>query len=214
VQRSQKDFFCALGEENYGDVFMGDVLNIRKRDIIEHILKIEWEMFRSVKTRVPAECQQDFNSFREIRASIFETWTEEMLNSYIADLLKAKETGKNPFVEKYAKMDGLLPLSRSNPLIDRIVDIEEKWQKEIEEKYPFLYHRVCRNVSETPDGRSFSYYLRSELETYGDNTLRLYYQHIVDAFEKGENLAIKSLELLIKKSGFSSLEQAEAILKN
>jgi len=192
---------------------MGNLINIRKRDIIEHILEIEWEMFKNVKTVIPAECQQDPNIFKEIRASIFETWTEETLNSYMDDLLKAKETGKNPFIEKYAKMDGLLPLLKSNHLIDRIVDIEEKWQKEIEERYPFLYHTVCRNVSESPDGRNFSYYLRSELETYGEKTLKLYHQHIVDAFEKGENLAIKSLELLMKRSGFSSLEQAEMILK-
>lgn len=192
---------------------MGELLNIKRKDIIEHILEIEWEMFKNVKTAVPAAFQQDPGSFKEIRRSIFETWTEEMLSSYMDDLLTAKEVGRNPFIEKYARMDGLLPPLKSDYIIDRIVHIEERWQREIEEKYPSLYKTVCRNVSESPDGRNFSHYLRSELETYGDKTLKLYYKHIKKAAEKGQNLAIKSLELLVRRSGFESMEQAETILR-
>ena len=192
---------------------MGELVSIKRKDIIYHILDMEWELFKSVKTVVPADCQQQPNVFKQIRSSIFETWTEEMLNSYMNDLLEAKEAGRNPFVEKYARMDGLLPPLKSNPLIDKIVNIEEKWQKEIEDRYPFLYQTVCRSISESPDGRSLSHYLRMELETYGDKTLKLYYEHVNDAFERGENLAIRSLELLIKRSGFSSLEQAESTLR-
>lgn len=192
---------------------MGELLNIKRKDIIEHILEIEWEMFKNVKTAVPAAFQQDPGSFKEIRRSIFETWTEEMLSSYMDDLLTAKEVGRNPFIEKYARMDGLLPPLKSDCIIDRIVHIEERWQREIEEKYPSLYKTVCRNVSESPDGRNFSHYLRSELETYGDKTLKLYYKHIKKAAEKGQNLAIKSLELLVRRSGFESMEQAETILR-
>jgi hypothetical protein len=193
---------------------MAKIVEVVKDYIIEQILNIEWEMFKNVKTVVPAPCQQDENSLRNIRKSIFEKWTEELLRSYLSDLINMKKEGRNPFTEKYGRMDGILPPLKDNPLIDEIVKIEEAWQREIKEKYPALYNTVCRDVSESPDNRSFSHYLRCELETYGDKTLELYYKHVKDAFENKQNLAIKSLELLVKKNGFSGLTEAETYLKH
>ncbi len=191
---------------------MGKLLNISKLDLIKKILDIEWDMFKCIRPINPADCQRHYNTFIEIRSSIFETWTEEMLNSYMRDLIMAKQKGRNLLMEKYAKMDGLLTSTSINPIIDKIVEIEEKWQKEIEQKYPALYYTVCRDTEST-NNRNFSLYLKSELETYGDNTLKLYYHHVITAYEKGENLAIKSLYILVKRSGFTNLEHAESILK-
>lgn len=192
---------------------MAEVIEIEKSFLIDQILNIEWEMFKQVRTSVASPCQQDPTSFKEIRRSIFETWTKEMLDSYLSDLIEARKNGRNLFTEKYGRMDGLLPPLKHNPIIEQIVRIEEQWQKEIKERYPALYWNVCRDISDSPDNRGFSHYLACELETYGEKTLKLYYQHVKDAFERGENLAIKSLEILVKKSGFSSLEHAEALLK-
>ncbi len=189
----------------------GELLNDRNY-IINRILEIEWKMFKNVKTAIPSPCQQNKDFFINIRRSIFETWSEKLLRSYLNDLIEMKKTGRNPFIEKYGRMDGLLPPLKNSPLIKEIVKIEETWQKEIKEKYPTLYNTVCRDVSE-PDNRGFSHYLACELETYGDETLKLYYEHVKDALEKGQNLAIKSLEILVKKSGFPGLKEAEEALK-
>jgi hypothetical protein len=55
-------------------------------------------------------------------------------------------------------------------------------------------------------------YLRSELETYGDNTLELYYAKIKNAYDQKRNLSIEALQHLIEKSGYKDLEHAESCL--
>ena len=184
------------------------------QDIIEQVLDIELYMFQRVRSAAPAPCQSVPDNFRKIRGSIYEMWTKEMLQSYLNDLQVAQKKGRNLVTEKYARMDNLIPPLSTNPLIDKIVEIEANWQEELKTKYPAIYNRMCRSTNPAQDGSNFSVYLKGELETYSDNTLELYYKNIKNALEKGKNLAMLALERLVKKGGYNDLEHAENMLKS
>ncbi len=184
-----------------------------QKDTINEVLNAEWYMFQRVKSAGgPSPCQSAPEAFKKIRASIFETWSPEMLASYLEDLKRAINEDRNLLAEKYARMDSLIPPLSTNPLIHEIVQIETRWQKQVRKEYPALYSRAGRGMGTADDGSNFSIYLRSELETYSDKTLRLYYERIRGALDEGENLALRSLEMLVKKGGFKNLEHAEKML--
>jgi len=183
-----------------------------KNELLEHILDMEWEMFVAVKSAQPASCQSSPDKFRAIRASVFEMWSDDILASYLIQLSVAKMQGRNLLTEKYARMDNLIPPLTDSPYIDEIVEISELWHNELQKNYPALYRRCCRTMEQTGDGRNFSVYLRSELETYGDNTLELYYANVITAYDQQRNLSIEALQHLIEKSGYKDLEHAESCL--
>ncbi len=180
-----------------------------QREVVKQVLELEWAMFIQVKSTKPAACQSAPDNFKQIRGSLFETWTDEMLKSYLYDLNVAQVEGRNLLTEKYARMDKLLRPLATNSLIEKIVAIEEKWQMGIRNEYPTLYEQCCRKTDPTGDGSNFSVYLSSELETYGDHTLELYYDNVIKTDETGENLALQGLDRLVKKSGYRDLEHAE-----
>jgi len=183
-------------------------------DLIAQILDIEWRMFQVVKSASPAACQSQPETFKKIRGSIFEGWSKEMLESYLDDLKLARKTGRNLITEKYARMDNLIPPLKVNPLIDKIVSIEVAWQKELKEKYPSLYARTCRGTDPVQNGSNFSIYLKSELETYSDRTIELYYLETKKAYDNKKNLVALALDGLVRKGGYRDIEHAEECLKS
>lgn len=180
---------------------------------MREILDREWEMFRAVKSATPASCQENPETFRQVRGSIFQLWPRKLLAAYLIELTAAKRRGRNLFTEKYARMDNLIPPINTNPVIDKIVEIEEAWQQAIREQYPALYARACRRTDQTGDGNAFSVYLRSELETYGDTALGIYHEWIELARRSGMNYSLTMLNHLVMKSGFESIEDAESFWK-
>lgn len=180
--------------------------------LLNNILTREWDMFVQVKSLHPAACQSAPDNFRTIRGSVFEMWTEEMLAAYLQQLEEAKACGRNLLTEKYARMDNLIPPLIENPLIDDIVAVSERWQQELQQRYPALYQSCCRGTSPTGDGSNFSVYLRSELETYGDRAVGLYYQNVKDADDQKRNLSLEALQRLVQKSGYLDLDDAENYL--
>lgn len=180
-----------------------------KSEFLDKVLEMEWQMFVRVKSAHHAACQSAPNNFKMIRSSLFETWTEEMLESYLDDLRQAETDQRNLLTEKYARMDNLIPPLSNNPLIKIIVAIENAWQNELQQRYPALYQRCCRSMDQTGDGKNFSIYLGCELETYGDSTLELYYENLTTAVEQDRNLAIESMQRLVCKNGYRDLAHAE-----
>ena len=181
-------------------------------DLIDRVLEAEWRMFARVKSARHAPCQSAPDNFKAIRSSLFETWTEPTLASYLRDLLQAESDGRNLLAEKYARMDNqIAPLSDS-PLIEVIVTIESNWQEDLSHRYPALYDRCCRRMDETGDGRNFGIYLGCELETYSADTLRLYFENIESAISADRNLAVEALDRLVRKNGYRDLEHAESVL--
>ena len=128
------------------------------QEFVDQILDMEWSMFIQVKADRPAPCQGAPVNFRKIRGSIFEIWTDEMLASYLNDLVIARDEGRNLLTEKYARMDNLIRPLKSHAIIEKIVAIESRWQTEIQGKYPFLYEHYCRKADPTGEGRNFSFY--------------------------------------------------------
>lgn len=182
--------------------------NVREQ-LIKLILNLEWRMFQKVKSSSPASCQSNYDAFCKVRGSIFLLWPIEILDAYLENLKFAFEKGRNLITEKYARMDNLIPPLSTNPLIDSIVEIETKWQKEMEKTYPKLYKQTCRKSINTNDGNNFSVYLRCELETYGDETIKQYYKWVQNGLASKRNFSIEALENLVIKGGFKNLDQAE-----
>lgn len=181
----------------------------QKQSLINEILNIEWNMFQGVKGETPSACQNMPDKFSKIRGSIFMVWPNEALESYLSDLKKAHRKERNLLTEKYARMDNRIPPLSNNPRIKDIVKIETSWQEEIRHKYPMVFQVMCRTTRPTLDGNNFSIYLESELETYGNKTIELYFKKVKDAQKSDSNLAIKSLEILLKEGGFSNITHAE-----
>ena len=180
-----------------------------KSELLDQILEMEWQMFVRVKSAHRASCQSSPGNFKMIRSSLFETWNEEMLASYLDNLKQAADDQRNLLMEKYARMDNLIPPLSDNPLIPIIVAIENVWQEELQSNFPALYQRCCRSMAQTGDGKNFSIYLGCELETYGDHTLELYYENLNKALEQDRNLAIEALQRLVLKNGYRDLAHAE-----
>jgi len=187
---------------------------MEKHELVEYVLDLEWEMFSAVNSgSQPASCQSSPRKFRAIRSSVFQIWSKEMLACYLIQLSAAQAEGRNLLAEKYARMDNLIPPLTDSPYLDGIVEISEIWQRELEAKYPALYRRCCRTMEPTADGKNFSVYLRCELETYGENTLVLYYENLTRACEQNRNLSIEALKLLVENSGYMNLEHAESCIR-
>jgi hypothetical protein len=178
--------------------------------LMQEILDREWEMFQEVKSASYASCQNSPDTFRQVRGSIFQLWPRELKAAYLIELTKARQSGRNLITEKYARMDNLIPPLNTNPVIDKIVEIETEWQEEIRKKYPALYQRCCRSTDKTDDGMNFSVYLRCELETYGDMALDIYFQWVYKAKQLGINYSLNMLNNIVLKSGFKDVEEAEA----
>lgn len=175
-----------------------------KSGLISQILEKEFYMFQRVPTVSPTACQESEGGFRLVRGSAFETWSEATLESYHEDLLSAMRENRNLLTEKYARMDNLIPCLNSNPIIDDIVRIESEWQAEVRRKYPHILRggELCQ-------AGSFENYLHSELETYSDQTLELYFQDISQALKEGKNLAQERYLKMAQKLGYSSLEEQD-----
>jgi hypothetical protein len=194
--------------------------------IVLDIVELEWEMFSDVNNMGgKASCQEDFMTFKIMRASQAEAWSVELLRSYYDDLLQAKSQNRNLMTEKYARMMestfpeeykrfvNLLPVVDKKTLdqIERIIEINLKWKIETADKYPNLTNRgrVIYTKEDSMNSTSFETYLRGELRTYSSNTIQLYYEMMLDYSKKGENIEEVYLENTVKKYGYESLEKAE-----
>ncbi len=161
-----------------------------RQQIIEEIITFELDIFQRVKTAEPSACQENMDTFKLMRRMTHSVLSIDTLKSYLADLKKAIEENRNLCTEKYARMDNLIPPLKYNPIIDRIAEIETSMMKDFSKNHPNLFGEGIAN---------FKNYLRSELETYSDNTLSLYLKDIINSQEQKRNLAeerYKALSLI------------------
>ena len=202
----------------------------RKQELIDRIVEAEHRMF----TGVPgpggrAACQDDYKTFEINRSSQSMSWSEAILESYLEDLNEAEKNGRNLLTEKYARMmqstspseyaaiEHLIPaLDPEAPsLINRIVKVILQWEEALKEKYPYILKkgRPLHSSEDSPLVTSVETYLRGELATYSLKTLKLYYEHIIR--EKSENVNGSEVVLyhMMKRYGFTSLENANERLK-
>jgi len=149
-----------------------------KEDLISDILELEWEMFSNVTNRGGrAVCQENPQTFRIIRSGGFTVWSEDTLQSYLADLEEARDAGRNLMTEKYARMEELIDPLNPDALasIAEIVSKECSWAEEFRQRYPQArMGRPIRDSEAPPSVVSAEAYSRAELETYSTRTLELY----------------------------------------
>lgn len=205
------------------------VIIIRK-DLIAQVVAIEWEMFQKVSNiGGRASCQDNIKTFTVMRSTQTSAWSEAVLNSYLEDLKEAKSNGTNLLTEKYARMmeftspkeyaniqQHLAPIEdEKRLLIDKIVEINVLWSKELQIKFPYVRQRG-RPTSADDDNRyitSLETYLRCELATYSMRTVLLYYQNVLKQKSNNINGAELIMADMVKQYGFKSLDEANQQLK-
>jgi hypothetical protein len=186
-------------------------MNEEKKDLIDRIMAIELAMFLSVPSAEPAPCQSRPDEFKRNRKAQFAVWSDATLSNYLDDLKSAEENGRNLMTLKYARMGAQIPCMNASPLIDKIVEIQVGWQKEMFFRYPNLM-RGARQVESRDDTgmqTSFETYLRGELETYSEKTLALLYKDVLQYVARGRSMNERLYENLVRDLGYGSLKEAE-----
>ena len=172
----------------------------KKSDLINQISGIELDMFEQVRTAMPALCQERPETFKVMRGMTHSVLSTETLSSYLEDLQKARADGKNLLTEKYARIDNQIPPLKANPVIDDIVKRESRWMKKLSQKYPHIFKG---------EAASFEPYLSSELETYSDKTLELYFRDVCQAEKEERSLAQERFTKLFQQIGYTSIAEVE-----
>lgn len=178
-----------------------------REQLIEEIVSIELRMFLAIENPepIPSADQEEPDMLKLMRRASHWVLSDETLKSYLKDIQEAIEEDRNLMALKYARMDNLVPVLNTNPLIDEIVEIEARWFKELAEKYPLTF----KGRSED----SANVYLRCELETYSDRTLELYHKDVTKAVKEGRNLTADRYTYLLQQSGFNSIDEMEEDMK-
>lgn len=202
---------------------------MEKKELIDSIIKIEWDMFdKVINEGGRADCQDNWNTFSIMRKSQYLTWDEALLESYHKDLMTAKDEGINLIEQKYGFMmestapkkyeeikAGLIACSaQKRALIDEIVKIQVGWMEEFASEYPKLAGNA-RNIHTSEDSAvntSAETYLRGELMTYSEGTLLLYGRFVAGLASEGRNLNRLTMENTVHLYGYNSLEDAERVV--
>lgn len=197
-----------------------------KTSYIEKIVAQEWDFFDQVQNEGGrADCQDDYETFSIMRKSQYMTWPEDLLASYYNDLQMAKSVGENLITYKYGymmestspeqfekikeKLPEVEPERRA--LIDQIVAIQVDWMEAFAREYPKLagQGRSIHTSEDNPWNTSAETYLRGELMTYSDATLKLYGQFVATLAREGKNLNRMTMEHTVHMYGYASLQDAE-----
>ena len=200
---------------------------MEKEKIIEKILEKEWKYFSNLNNiGGRADCQDNREDFIIMRKAQWETFNEETLLSYLEDL----NSKNNPLFQKYAQMmkynspeeyekikDILEKASdEKTDLVNKIMFIYMEWEKEFFERYP-IFSSMGRPLYSSEDDNietSIETYLRGELLSYSEKTLKLYLNYVIDNKEKNINLAIKNMDNLARMQGFNDSDEVEEYYKN
>ena len=177
-----------------------------KADLVNTIVRLEWVAFDKAHNEGGrADCQDNWTTFEIMRKSQYLTWTEEMLESYIADFKAANAAGWNLIAEKYGRMeestaperwneikDSFPPISdEKKAIIESIVQIQVGMMEDFAREFPDAASnaRSIHTSEDTEYNTSYETYLRGELSTYSDETLVLYGRFIAGLAAEGRNLA-------------------------
>ena len=220
------------GDSNYLDHHTGQIMSRVKSgmthaELVEKIVRLEWEAFDKVKNEGGrASCQDDWATFSIMRKSQYLTWSEDMLLSYLNDFVSANERGWNLITEKYGRMeestapeewekikDLFPPISdEKKAIIESIVAIQTGMMEEFAKEYPKAASqtRIIHTKDDTPFDTSYETYLRGEISTYSDETLALYGRFIAGIANADQNLAKLIIENSAFLYGYKSLEDMES----
>lgn len=223
------------GEDNYLDHHTDNILKripvkdeeeSFKNALINELVQLEWKAFDHVKNEGGrADCQDDFQTFSIMRKSQYQTWSVDLLKSYIHDFRKANENGWNLITEKYGRMmesttptryaqikDSLPQISEAKKeIIEAIVVIQVQWMEDFAARYPKAAGnaRSIHTWEDNPFNTSYETYLRGEISTYSDETLDLYGRFVAQLCMDNKNLAEMTMNNTALLYGYASLEDLE-----
>lgn len=225
----------AEGEETYLEYYAAalyeraEKMNRKKEDLVEEIVKMEWEAFDKVENEGGrASCQNNFPTFSIMRKSQYLAWKEDMLIQYLMDFKEADLRGWNMITEKYARMMESTAPEKYNALkeklpflsdekkaiIEEIVKVQVEWMEEFAAQNPKMAQnaRTIHTSEDSESDTSYETYLRGEISTYSDTMLLLYGRFIAETAKKGQNLAEIIMTNTAHLYGYASLMEAEASL--
>ena len=196
---------------------------MKKDELIQQILAIEWPMFQTVHNwKERADCQDDEHTFTIMRLSQFAAWDESTLMSYYKDLRETKKDGRNIMTEKYAYM-----MAKTHPnefaliqndlpavsmekrqLAHMILRQQLHWMTEITRSYPNIKRkgRPLRQLDASAGETSFETYTLGELLTYSLTTLQSLWAHIQQLKRLVRNLNLEILQYTAALYGFTSID--------
>ena len=162
-----------------------------RAELIDTIVRIEWEDFLHVNNEGGvASCQRRPDTFKIMRTSLLQTYSDELLESYLDDVSTASATGRSLMTEKYAWMmentddtafkqiESRLPLLPYEVCerIEHIVKFFLVWQAQANVLFPRMAEggRPLLSEDDKPDSTSFESYLRGELKSYSASTIAIY----------------------------------------
>lgn len=197
-----------------------------KNELIEHIVSLEWQAFDEVQNMGGrADCQDDWGTFSIMRRSQYQAWPKQMLISFIRDFRAANRRRWNLITEKYGRMmehtdpegfdtikDRLPVLTEKQvQIIEQIVKLQVAWMEDFAKRYPNMASnsRTIHSEEDTLLQTSYETYLRGELATYGEETLKLYGNFIIHLSASNRNLAEMIMANTAVLYGYASLEDAE-----
>ncbi|MBR4515061.1 MAG: DUF4125 family protein [Lachnospiraceae bacterium] len=203
-----------------------DISSMSHDALVDSIVLHEWKQFDKVKNEGGrADCQDNWNTFSIMRKSQYMTWEDELLRSFLYDLVTAEAEGRNLVTEKYGRMmestapeeyesfkDSLPEKTDEHRAIaGLIIKIQVEWMEEFAKKYPRMAGnaRKIHTSEDTPFETSYETYLRGELMTYSDDTLYLYGRFVVGLKRLGMNLAYMIMDNTAKLYGYRDVKDAE-----
>ncbi len=221
-------------DETYLDTHVNELIALgdgsNKELLTNNIIKLEWEQFDKVENKGGrADCQDDFNTFSIMRKSQYLAWDEDLLESYLDDIKTAMSNGWNLIMEKYARMmestspeeyeeiKGVLPFRSDSrrQIEEAIIEIQVKWMEEFAQNYPKMANnsRSIHTKEDSINNTSYETYLRGELGSYSDITLKMYGRFITRLLDENKNLAYIIMSNTAKLYGYISIDEAEAKIK-
>ncbi len=197
----------------------------QKEDLIQEIIRREWDMFQDVENiGGRASCQDDWETFHIMRYSQAAMMDPETLKHYEQDLKSAAAIGRNLIMEKYAYMmeftdrdyyeknlkEHLPGISEKKAeLIEKISSIMLASEKSFCQKHPRFAQKGRPLTSTDMDMTPFYAYLVGELKTYSEATLTALF-HLVERMEsRGQSTAEVIHGNVVRLYGYDSVQQAE-----
>ncbi|WP_428565186.1 MAG: DUF4125 family protein [Solidesulfovibrio sp. DCME] len=176
----------------------------QRETVLQAIIDAEQEMFCALNTGEDQNTPEKIKPFRLGRWMSFSVLSDEVIDSYLLDLIQARKEGRNLMTEKYALMAGQIPAINVDPVIEDIVAAESAWMLELADKYPHVVSHGTDNAA------YFRQYTACELQTYSSHTLELLLRDIEAARQAGLNLAEQRYDNFYTRIGKGSLRELEA----
>ena len=181
------------------------------------IVATEFDLFDKVNNEGGrAACQDDFRTFEIMRGAQFDAWSDEMRESYLADLVAAEVEGRNLVMEKYAYMTGydyMGELEGYDLKCQLVADIMAAMNEDtlaFRARYPGVAGRSRTFGEDSGRTPSVDRYLACELMTYSVRTLDLMRDYIDELHGRGEDLPTRIHENMASRFGFENLDEMEA----